>query len=1186
MGSKKRHNTHNVNSSKWLVDLIKSRPIDVMHQMNRMLWYSSPAERKRFQSDVLGNSIAGNKVKAISKPKSIDQLCKTQYFANPTVDDNQAVENACFIFKLNVTEINKYINLKKTYEISLISKKYNEAKSVLDEIDETICVSLWSISQRFLICELTLGLEENKKLLSGLSGSANKLNDTVMLVMLDNYSNLAEERISYANYQDNIIKYLNKFEENSMIKKYLNFKFNLEYEVNPDDFIIILQVESQFSIIDLYNSCIEILPMHLYMNTSCCHQFLFHQPLCDINDSRLKNMILYKSNNGSNFIDDEFLTNSANVLQLIEEYTVGNYRIAIEGLSNYLAQNPHDFQMLLMQIKSSIIDHNHNIVGDEELYKAIYSVYSLDGDMNDSFAVLNKFMKRFAGISWKYKIRGFISRKNNIADSKRNIDVYLSFLNDLIPTPKHVKYIENKESFIHRFRYICPQTTLLYMSIYCNSNYENIHIDTLRHTIYKSVWEMNNKKFDDSIRTLNAAEKLVNSKDYYNLERIYYLKNEVHSMTNNVNEIIDLTVNAFFTNPNLVRRFDLPGNQKSVKLLVSKDYMKKIQYPIYIYISDKSNHKEQRIAYSNYLDMNHINSVEALLDFHQYVNSNMYTFFLSMICTQTILKRDIRLSNNAFEAEEVRIKILNHLIKYDEENKKQYIDEINLITTERVTRERLHHVAQSKIHIDIDKILLDNKDIWRESFNKYVSMKSFDRKVLGFDLESDHSVNIFEKATEIMSSLRTQNLNYNQELLVLKSIIARIIEEYLFNTNYGMETYLSSRIRHGYCKNQLSKLFYDYHLMSMSDNNSGKTFMINEYWDKIAFIESDSYQNVKRCLSEFTLKIDNKISEIKEKWIRINYRNDNNGLFDYSKFVNSCLVLDYDNINDFESFVTSINEVFWSWTETLLNNIRRVIVQNLHEYYLGALNELETAVSKIVDANLQEIVQEIVNSCNQCKPKLEIVVREFADVFCRPSSLYSNFTMDDLVNTCQIIAKSLYPKFDHVKFDKKIGSAIIFSGRYFTYFVDALNILLSNAIEHAGFHDISKLSIAICINEISSDEYYDPLIESGEEYKRQVETSNPNDKYMRLSVRNNLNRSKRGDDALISLKKHFELIASDDYGQKHIQSEGGTGLYKLNKTLKYNIGSKYYIAYETKNNCVDIVISFGINSLMSEGDEQ
>ena len=1184
MGSKKRHNSHNVNSSRWLVDILKSRPIDVMHQMSRLLWYSSPGDRKKFQNDVLGNSIAGNKVRAIGKPKSINQLCKIRYFANPTVDDNQAIENACFIFRLNVTEINQYIRLRQMYEVYLISKKYNEARSVLDEIDETICVSLWSISQKFLICELTLGLEENKKMLSGLSDIANKLNDTVMLVMLNNYSNLAEERICYANYQDNILKYLNKFEDNSMIKKYLNFKFNLEYEVNPDDFIVALQVDSQFSIIDLYNSCMEILQMQLYVNKSCCHQFLFHQPLCDINDSRLKNMALYKSDN-SNYIDAEFFAKNEYVLQLIDEYTVGNYKVAIEGLSNYLAQNPHDFQMLLMQIKSSILSYSYNITGDEELYKAIYSVYSLDGDMNDSFAVLHKFMKRFAGISWKYKIRGFISRKINNVDSKRDIDVYLSFLNDLIPTPKHVKYIKNRESYIEKFRNICPQTTLLYMSIYCNTNYENICIDTIRQNIYRSVWEINNYKYDDSIKTLNATEKLINSKDYYNLERIFYLKNEVYSLTNNANEIIDLTVNAFFANPNLVRRFNLQSNLKIVKLLVSKEYKKKIQYPIYIYISDKSNYKEQRIAYSNYLDMNRINSVEALLDLHQHVDKDMYTFFLSMICTQTILKRDIRLSTNAFEAEEVRIKILNHLIKYDEENKRQYIDEINFITTERVTRDRLHHVAQSKIHIDIDKILLDNKDIWRESFSKYVSMKSFDRKVLGFDLESDHNINIFEKATEMMSSLRTKNLNYNQELLVLKSIIARIIEEYLFNTNYGMETYLSSRIRHGYCKNQLSKMFYDYHLMSMSDNNSGKTFMINEYWDKLVFVESVNYQNIKRCLSEFTVKIDIKINEIKERWIRINYRNDNNGLFDYSKFVNSCLILDYDNINDFDSFISSINEVFWSWTEKLLNNIRKIIVQNLYEYYLCALNELETAVSKIVDPDLQEIVQEIVNSCNQCKPKLEIVVREFADVFCRPSSLYNNFTMDDLVNTCQIISKNLYPKYDHINFNKKVDSTIVFSGRYFTYFVDALNILLSNAIEHAGFHDLSRLAIAICVNEITSDEYFEPIIESGEEYIRQVETSNPNDKYMRISVRNNMNRSKRAEDALIALQKHFELIDSDDYGQKHIQSEGGTGLYKLNKTLKYNIGSKYYIAYETKNNCVDIIISFGINSLLAEGDK-
>lgn len=51
-------------------------------------------------------------------------------------------------------------------------------------------------------------------------------------------------------------------------------------------------------------------------------------------------------------------------------------------------------------------------------------------------------------------------------------------------------------------------------------------------------------------------------------------------------------------------------------------------------------------------------------------------------------------------------------------------------------------------------------------------------------------------------------------MVILKGIITTITEEFLFNEKYGLNTFLSSRIRHGYCKNQLTTIFQEYNLLS------------------------------------------------------------------------------------------------------------------------------------------------------------------------------------------------------------------------------------------------------------------------------------------------------------------------------------------------------------------------------------
>lgn len=196
------------------------------------------------------------------------------------------------------------------------------------------------------------------------------------------------------------------------------------------------------------------------------------------------------------------------------------------------------------------------------------------------------------------------------------------------------------------------------------------------------------------------------------------------------------------------------------------------------------------------------------------------------------LSRDIRLAKNTDEVEKVRIDILRNLMALDEKNKKTYYDEINKIMLKRSIRDKIKQFNQSRIYVDTEKIGDEYYEIFKENYDKYMLLKSFDEKLSMLDITSEKYLDDLKKIMENINTRLKQDVNYSQEVVVLKDLISRIADQFLFNEKYGLNTFLSSRIRHGYCQNKLLTIFYDYHLTSKSLENTSSNYNVNEYWDE------------------------------------------------------------------------------------------------------------------------------------------------------------------------------------------------------------------------------------------------------------------------------------------------------------------------------------------------------------------
>jgi hypothetical protein len=411
----------------------------------------------------------------------------------------------------------------------------------------------------------------------------------------------------------------------------------------------------------------------------------------------------------------------------------------------------------------------------------------------------------------------------------------------------------------------------------------------------------------------------------------------------------------------------------------------------------------------------------------------------------------------------------------------------------------------------------------------------------------------------------------NQATIVLKNIVHLILEECLFSTEYGLETHLSSRIRHGYCKGQLRKFLDDLHLLSKRKSEDNDEYIISEYW--IGRIDnSGTSQTIKTLLAVFTGKIENKIVEILTTWLRIKFKEGTVGYFEYLRLVDFCVNYYYDKkITNFTLFYNIIIDAFWAYTNQILDFIKQKIETELTEFYLSAIGELESELRQIEKA--PEAVQEMLSNCNLAKARVIPIMKQFSDAFSLNNSSYNNFSMSELVASCRKVVERAHSNCETARWQIDADRSLLFSGEYFASFVDMLSILLNNAIEHSGFDRYEDVIIHVSIKEVPD--------RTAEEISMIPDVLTAKT-ILCMEVKNNLSDCIDTDSLQQHMKQFFASLDPNQLNASQIQSEGGSGLYKLYNIASYNVESGFTLICDVSEDTISIRYNFVADTLLSK----
>ena len=995
-------------------------------------------------------------------PKKISELNDFEFIeSNKDIVIN--LYNSIAQFNIHMKHINKFINYKLEFENLFLLGDYENSIKILNKTTEEISYSNWGIYNQFLIKEYTEEYMESVNFLKEIikNGSQTYIHQFFNL----SYIRLADSDISIKEYNEFVqneilIKYRIRKELKPFIELYLKpFKIFKEEEIN-DIFI----VENYSTLIDRYLNFRNIIIK-----------------LSEIDNSKAELVIIKLSNlikdpfisKLSLFLNKDFNINlnikeSDTLYYILDLYTEGKYNECIKLSKKYLLNQAICMDIIEVYVKSHI-----------------YLNKSYIQRIGNKNSLLNVILINLHNILTKNDLTDeSINILLNLSFSLLNFDISIQILNFINKIKK------NNNRFIQRANHICsPVITpniiyefnsnsgnrkkILYDLLRKNKNKKTItfflELDNFRITndfnnksfsipehrkilhITKILYEQ--EKYTDVIIKLEAILENIRNIPHIYEEAFFRLYNS-YSKKNDVQKCIHLYVENYFLNKHIVNYINIEKEKEFIIDFGYKRLQVDIDLLIFCYIT-KVPLNFISLIYKKFMRSNGFIK-PTNLDFKLFTKEKV-VFFLNFICSQDILSKDYIYSKTK-DIELERMKICQQLIDLDTSNAKIYIEEIIEITQNIKIKERVSEINNGKIYVDINGLKNYEFMDFEKKFIRYKKIRELSDKSYEefYILVKKNEENSIEKRNEYVKKY----LNKEEELRnVFRELFTEIRDKYLFSNDHGLDSYLSTRIRHGTITGQLRKVFTDGMLITTKDSDTN-IYENNFSWiKKINFVNLNETDNFNRIMNKFSEDIDNFITYIKDTLIQITTdmysdRLFNFSLYNHSKQINSYFYENIVNCDSSDEFIFHSLEICKNMTDENLNNIRRYFREIIKKQFVNLLETLELELRSLKDTKYLTLIQNVI----KIKTEIQISVDNVALWFAINNKKNIDFILKDVIDTCQEIIKNLYSFFNlEIKFINECNDK--FKGKYFINLVDCFKIFLENIVSYSKKNNVIKSDV-------------------------------------------------------------------------------------------------------------------------------
>lgn len=1058
--------------------------------------------------------------------------------------------------KENAQLVNRFIQLKLEFENNILLSNTQKAEELLNKIESEICVSNWGVECSFILAEENGGTERNWLLLKEYS---TKLKDSLSLFMAEQSSKKSEEKLSYNRYKKNFENITSGV--NGLLNEYLCYKILYPGYTGFQNFSFLVNVESVSAVIDRYLLLIDILTEIVLKEKQELVRIITSElELIIPNDNRINQLKVL-----CNGFDIKFNENHG-LISYINAYTAGRYDYCIENATQILTNYPSSIEAYLIYVKALIeINHEFKPLGVskniDKILERLFNVYSKNEKYDTSVEDLLKISLKYFSFKFGKQLFSIISRIVNLKDEigvhKLLYSINSDFLNPIIFFDSNYFNEEIKSNIWNNSKHVKNSISIELNQLISKGKYNeiisNLSFSQSRKPLYiaKALKNTNdNQKVIEFIVSIDDFDSLSTNTQWELIEILFIS----YLLVNDISSALALYVEYYFKNKFVIANLD--ANDLLHKVQNCKTELNGIDLPIFYNIVSPDIY-EQFVKYDEFIDSIGIERPTQIISYKD-IPKHKLVFFLKEVCSIEVLHHSLHFDGTD-DIENERTNILLNLLVLDPEFETEYIKEITEISQRSKIRKAIREVNKGRITINTQLLRSNVENEIKDNFLRFRELVDFseEHKLQSIDPTSKLLNNYFNSIQE--KALRDRYVNISDPAFIsFKTMIIDIRDKFILSKDFGLDGYLSTRIRHGTFLNHIRSNFESFNLINQKKEDE---YIENEFWNKVLPLNLyDKKESIQLAIKNFSKQIDDLTEYIIKDLIQIKtekHTQKNNALFNYSLTDNTLAYLYSEiksNLNSHTFFLNFVFEYLEASTKLQLEKIRELFRKDINEKFTDIIKQFDSSIREIIGCNS---FVDLTSSITKCQTNIQNEILNISEWFsiANPSSELI-LEIETIIKTAIEITNTIYPNqtiAPKIIVDDNIPFA---SGT--TNMIYIIRILLDNIIKHSGL-PISERNIIIEAKLIDETSY---SITVSNDFRAELyESINSN-----LSVNKQKWNEKKG-----------------DFAKSNI--EGGSGFDKIRRILEVDMHmSKYKFDYNITQERLSIELIIQIKILSTENE--
>lgn len=1036
-------------------------------------------------------------------PRKITDLTTSRTW--PRSDLKSELAWAGYYLRSHTAELSKFVVQSRIISQSLLEGNTAEALATLNELERWAGLSIWAIKLRLYCLQNLSGLESQKAYVAELRSALGRTTPSAFIAHHVSVRN--EPNTTYSHFRESFHRKSREAEIDADILNYVESHIAPNDRMSADDIADTLRFEAVGSAVDYYEALVRSARLVIANN----HTEAFAEAgaalrrLHSTQDSRAFRVLKQ--------LDPSIgapLPCSAAIVASLEQSL---------RAETVVATRPVNYDQLEILARAASINLSSLSDFPRTLASSMHAACAQSCDASE-VARLRKIALNLGGLEWADALKGLLDAEDGPTWPPDTTQMSLALTATSSIHPLRLLYCgtaAERLAMLSMLRESLQSEPLLgFASALVNGATPSLGASGDVAALCSGLYSLS---VSDHEGALTCGRRLMDSHSPYLRRYGVRLISQALVLRRDLLGFLTHSCDALIRQPLLKTSIPLPDILATLTTGDRQSLAESICLPICYELAQQlygdNREAEKIVACERFLAANRLSRPQDLFALRSRIPTARIIYFLENVCVESLLERSTLLDSSQ-EVVSERIEICSLLAKLDSDRAHVHSDEMrNLVRRVALQRHR-EEIEQSRVYLDTDRVRAAAINAIAEDYRRYVDLKS--QGLIDFVADVRAAVARFRQGDR--DSFFQLALPDNEGSALLWSIVRAIRKEFLFSTSCGLDTYLSTRVRHGSLAGEVRGPLERATLVTQRDKATGR-YRPNTAWLESLTDRPPVYNRANDALNKFSLSIDTLISTVVNDWVQVRRPERQSGmlLIELTSPAVAWLASDVHDGATVEQFTDTVIKLLLQQLQFSLTQLREKLATTVTPQVLEHLAELRSALeSELPPSDLPAFI----NAVASARTDLQLALKR-VEAWFRVSDSHSvePFSIQEPIELAITSLKMKGGQFDVDVVIEPTEQAPIHGD--FASLFDIFFILLENVVRHS-----ERVTPTARVNVVRSDGV------------------------VCVNTRNEVGDTVDATDVQVRLDVIRRAIDSGQYLHS-VQTEGGSGLCKVAKIIHMDL---------------------------------